>query len=124
MQPPHDANRDLSELERRAEHVAKRLAELANSKRLLILCHLAKKDAEGGEASVGELQGVVGLGQSALSQHLARLRAAGMVTTRRESQTIHYRLADEEMRAIMHGLYETFCGRQARASGDPHSSRW
>ncbi len=111
MKQPADANRDLSELERRAEHVAARLAELANPKRLLILCHLAKKESEGGEASVGELQDVVGLSQSALSQHLARLRAAGMVATRRESQTIYYRLADEEMRTIMHGLYETFCGR-------------
>ena len=101
---------DLNELEKRAEHVAARLAELANPKRLLILCHLAKRDREGGEASVGELQRVVGLSQSALSQHLARLRAAGMVATRRESQTIHYRLADDEMRRVMRGLYDTFCG--------------
>ena len=101
---------DLRALEERAEHVATRLAELANPKRLLILCHLAKKDYAGAEASVGELQRVVGLSQSALSQHLARLRAAGMVTTRRESQTIHYRIADDEMRRIMRGLYDTFCG--------------
>jgi len=114
--PEHD--HDLDALEHRAEHVAARLAELANAKRLLILCHLARKDAEAGaegpgEATVGELQRAVGLGQSALSQHLARLRTAGMVATRRESQTIHYRIADEETRAIMRGLYDTFCGHQA-----------
>lgn len=106
---------DLGALEERAAHVAMRLGEVANAKRLLILCHLAKKEAEGdgndgsGEASVGELQAVVGLSQSALSQHLARLRAAGMVATRRESQTIHYRLADDETRQLMHALYATFC---------------
>ena len=102
----------MAALEARAEHVASRLAEVANARRLLILCHLAKKDAEGGgpgEASVGELRSVVGLSQSALSQHLARLRAAGMVATRREGQTIHYRLADDETRAIMRALYATFC---------------
>lgn len=103
----------MTELEARAETVAARLAEVANPKRLLILCHLAKQDADpdnpGGEASVGELQTVVALSQSALSQHLARLRAAGMVATRRESQTIHYRLADEEIRALMRALYDVFC---------------
>lgn len=104
---------DVSALEERANHVAARLAEVANAKRLLILCHLAKLEAEGGsgEASVGELQRAVGLSQSALSQHLARLRQAGMVATRRESQTIHYRLADDETRSLMRALYETFCGQ-------------
>lgn len=103
----------MTELEARAEHVAARLSEVANPKRLLILCHLAGKglDQAGppGEASVGELQSVTGLGQSALSQHLARLRAAGMVATRRDGQTIHYRLGDDETSALMRALYETFC---------------
>ena len=100
------------QLQERASHVAARLREMANDRRLLILCHLAKLDAlgEGGEASVGELQAVVGLSQSALSQHLARLRAAGMVATRRDAQTIRYRLADDETRRLMAALYETFCG--------------
>ena len=100
----------IADLEAKAGHVAARLAEAANAKRLLILCHLAKLEAEGGgEASVGALQAQVGLSQSALSQHLARLRAAGMVATRREGQTIHYRLADDETRRLMAALYETFC---------------
>ena len=102
----------MAALEERAAHVATRLAQVANAKRLLILCHLAKLEADGGtgEASVGELQCAVGLSQSALSQHLARLRAAAMVATRREGQTIHYRLADDETRQLMTALYETFCG--------------
>ncbi|MBM2576290.1 helix-turn-helix transcriptional regulator [Jannaschia sp. Os4] len=104
----------MAALEQRAQHVASRLAEAANPKRLLILCHLAKRQADApegadGEASVGELQAVVGLSQSALSQHLARLRAAGMVATRRDGLVIHYRLADDETRALMRALYETFC---------------
>lgn len=100
----------LVALEAKAVHVAARLAEAANPKRLLILCHLAKLEQEGGgEASVGALQREIGLSQSALSQHLARLRAAGMVATRRESQTIHYRLADDETRELMSALYAVFC---------------
>lgn len=91
-------------LQERADHVAGRLALLANAKRLLILCELAK-----GERSVGTLQAAVGLGQSALSQHLARLREAGMVDTRRESQTIFYRISDPDLEVLMAALYEAFC---------------
>ena len=101
----------MDALEERAAYVAERLGEVSNAKRLLLLCHLAKLEADGGsgEASVGELQGVVGLSQSALSQHLARLRAADMVATRREGQVIHYRLADDETRALIMALYTIFC---------------
>ena len=91
-------------LQQRADHVAGRLALVANAKRLLILCELAK-----GERSVGTLQQAVGLGQSALSQHLAKLREAGMVDTRRESQTIYYRISDPDLEVLMAALYEAFC---------------
>jgi ArsR family transcriptional regulator len=91
-------------LQQRADHVASRLALVANANRLLILCELAK-----GERSVGALQQAVGLSQSALSQHLAKLREAGMVATRRESQTIHYRIDDPDLEVLMTALYETFC---------------
>ena len=93
-----------SSLQARAGHVAARLALLANAKRLLILCELAK-----GERSVGALQQAVGLGQSALSQHLSKLREAGMVDTRREGQTIFYRISDPELEVLMMALYEVFC---------------
>jgi ArsR family transcriptional regulator, virulence genes transcriptional regulator len=95
---------DPAPLEAQAERAAARLGLLANPKRLLILCRLAE-----GEASVQELLAVTGLGQSALSQHLARLREAAIVSTRRDGQTIHYSLADPEMRALMAALYDVFC---------------
>lgn len=77
---------------------------MANPKRLLILCRLAE-----GERSVGELVGTVELSQSALSQHLARLRAAQIVATRRDGQTIFYRIADQRVSQIMAALHDTFC---------------
>ena len=94
----------VAALQEKADHVAGRLALVANAKRLLILCELAQ-----GERSVGALQAAVGLGQSALSQHLAKLREAGMVDTRREGQTIHYRISDPDVQVLMAALYEAFC---------------
>ncbi len=98
------ADLPIAALEERAEYVAQRLSLVANAKRLLILCELVK-----GEMSVGSLQARVGLSQSALSQHLARLREAGMVETRRQAQTIYYRIADPELEVLMAALYEAFC---------------
>lgn len=97
-------DRQITALEERAEYVSDRLALVANPRRLLILCELAT-----GEKSVGTLQSAVGLGQSALSQHLARLREAGVVATRREARTIHYRIADPEIEILMAALYDAFC---------------
>ena len=94
----------VAALQEKADHVAGRLALVANAKRLLILCELVK-----GERSVGALQAAVGLGQSALSQHLAKLRDARMVDTRREGQTIHYRISDPKVQLLMAALYEAFC---------------
>lgn len=94
----------MDAVEARATEVAGLLALMGNPKRLLILCRLAEA-----EMSVGVLAGAVGLSPSALSQHLARLRAAGVVDTRRDGQTIHYRLASEEVRRIMAALYDVFC---------------
>ncbi|WP_375688024.1 ArsR/SmtB family transcription factor [Pseudooceanicola sp. LIPI14-2-Ac024] len=99
-----DTTISIQDLEERADYVAERLALMANAKRLLILCELAK-----GERSVGSLQAAVGISQSALSQHLAKLRDAEMVTTRREGQTIHYSLGDPQIESMMAALYETFC---------------
>jgi len=80
------------------------LKALANSHRLMILCEL--KD---GERSVTALEWVVPLTQSALSQHLARLRDGGLVATRREAQTIYYSLADARVARIIEVLHELFC---------------
>lgn len=77
---------------------------LANSHRLMILCELHE-----GERTVGMLQRAVGIGQSALSQHLAKLRHDGLVTTRREAQTIHYSLADPNVREVIALLHRLYC---------------
>ena len=80
------------------------LKAVANVNRLMILCEL--KD---GERSVSALEGVVPLTQSALSQHLAKLRAENLVKTRREAQTIYYSLADARIARLIDTLDELFC---------------
>jgi DNA-binding transcriptional ArsR family regulator len=69
---------------------------MANERRFMILCHLLD-----GELSVGELEKLLGISQSALSQHLARLRTDGLVVPRRAAQNIFYSLQGVEARAIM-----------------------
>ena len=95
---------DATEIADKADHVAQRLSLLSNPNRLMILCKLAE-----GEQSVGALGAALDLSQSALSQHLAKLRTAGMVATRRERQTIHYRIDDPDTQALMRALYNVFC---------------
>ncbi|UJQ93280.1 ArsR/SmtB family transcription factor [Mariluticola halotolerans] len=96
---------DFRALEEKAGEVATLLRALGNDKRLLILCKLAGA----GEMNVTTLAGEVGLSQSALSQHLARMRTENIVATRRDSQTIWYRIADERTERLMTILYEVFC---------------
>ncbi|WP_083519563.1 ArsR/SmtB family transcription factor [Bradyrhizobium jicamae] len=96
----------LKTLAKQAGEAAQLLKMLANEKRLLILCFLAVR----GEMTVGELVGVVKLSQSALSQHLAKLRADGLVEFRRTSQTLHYRVADPRTLRLLGTLKEIFCG--------------
>lgn len=78
---------------------------LGNESRLMILCLLAE-----GERSVGELNDIIPLSQSALSQQLARLRQQGLVNTRRQSQTIYYSLADGPAERVISLLHEIYCG--------------
>ena len=96
----------LKKLAKQAGEAAQLLKLLGNEKRLLILCFLAVR----GEMTVGELVGVVKLSQSALSQHLARLRADGLVVFRRTSQTLHYRVADARALRVLRVLKEIYCG--------------
>ncbi|KAF0675620.1 metalloregulator ArsR/SmtB family transcription factor [Roseivivax marinus] len=102
----------LPVLQARAADVAGQLALLSNANRLMVLCHLLE-----GEQSVGALQGQLALSQSALSQHLARLREAGMVATRRESQTIHYSIADPRLHDMIDALYRIYCETDGDALG-------
>lgn len=95
---------DISDLESNAAKASELLKVMANQSRLMILCHLL-----GGEKSVQEVQAQVGLSQSALSQQLAVLRNADLVTTRRDAQRIYYKLASVEAEAMIGTLYELYC---------------
>ena len=94
----------IKDLESSAELASELLATMSNKHRLLILCRLVE-----GEVHAGALSEVSGLSQSALSQHLARLREAGLVSTRREAQMIYYRLASPEAETLLKTLYQIYC---------------
>lgn len=95
---------NIQDMENKADEAAALLAAMANSRRLLVLCHLVR-----GEHCVGALAERVGLSQSALSQHLARMRAQGLVEARRNGQTVYYRLAGDEVLAVLEALYGIYC---------------
>ena len=105
------ALRDLAIFTANAEHVADVLRALANERRLMILCKLV----EWGEATVGTLVEAVGLSQSALSQHLAKMREEGIVTYRRESQNLWYRIADSRTETLLGHLQQLYCPPEAPA---------
>jgi DNA-binding transcriptional ArsR family regulator len=111
MSETYEAIIDLKQIQDNAKRASKLLKAMSNQHRLLILCQLVP-----GEKCVGELEKIVGLSQSALSQHLARLRRDGLVSTRREAQTIYYSLAGEEASAVIETLYELYCGTDALLS--------
>jgi DNA-binding transcriptional ArsR family regulator len=98
---PHPA----SDMELHASDAAGLMKALGNESRLMILCVLAE-----GERSVSDLNTIVPLSQSALSQQLARLRQQGLVKTRRESQTIFYSLADGPADRVITLLHDIYCG--------------
>jgi DNA-binding transcriptional ArsR family regulator len=95
----------ISELERKAAEAAGLLKLLANENRLLILCRLVVA----GEMSVGDLAEAVDLSQSALSQHLAKMREDDLVATRREAQTVFYRIADPNAARLLALLKDIYC---------------
>ncbi len=101
-----NAGFDMQLLARQAAEAARMLKLIGNERRLLILCFLAAN----GEMRAGDLTGVAGLSQSALSQHLAKMRADGLVAFRRESQTLHYRIADPRAALILNALKDIYCG--------------
>jgi ArsR family transcriptional regulator, virulence genes transcriptional regulator len=101
---PKPGSSQIEALIPKAEEAERFLKALANAHRLMVLCELHK-----GETCVTDLQSAVGLTQSSLSQHLARLREDAIVKTRRESQTIYYSLADERAWKTIALLHEIFC---------------
>jgi DNA-binding transcriptional ArsR family regulator len=107
---------NLDDLAPKAAQAEAFLKSFANRHRLMILCEL-----QGAERSVTSLQEAIGLSQSSLSQHLARLREDELVKTRREAQTIYYSLANPDVTRMIRLLYEMYCkgGASKPAGGKP-----
>ena len=95
---------DIAELQQNANKASDLLKVMANQSRLMILCNLLD-----GEKSVQQLQGHVGLSQSALSQQLAILRGQNLVSTRREAQNVFYALNSSEAETLIGTLYQLYC---------------
>ena len=109
---------NLLELQSKAGVVEALLKSVGNRNRLIILCELFR-----GERSVSTLQSAIGLSQSALSQHLGRLREDHIVATRRESQTIYYSLASDKVARLIGLLYELYCAPDCEPDEDSRKSR-
>ncbi len=106
----------LSEFAGQAAEAVSVLKSIAHEGRLLVLCYLS----EAGEMSVGELAERVGLSQSALSQHLGKLRAEGLVATRKQAQTVYYRIGQPKVLTLLSVLHDLYCPALgvADANGD------
>lgn len=96
---------DIELLQESADKAAALLQAVGNPKRLVILCLLIQQ----GEMSVGALNEMVALSPSALSQHLARMRQEGLVSYRREAQTLYYRIEDPNVATLIGTLKDIFC---------------
>ena len=97
------------EMAKHADETADVLKSIANPNRLMILCALIEE-----EKTVSAINELVPLSQSALSQHLARLRAEKLVTTRKERQTVHYSINDPRIVDLMSHLYEIYCAPESQ----------
>ena len=100
---------DLTQFTARAGEVADMLKALANRGRLMVLCQLV----EHGEMRVGDLAEAVGLSQSALSQHLAKMREEGLVAFRRDGQSLFYRIGDARCEALLATLHTLYCSKES-----------
>jgi DNA-binding transcriptional ArsR family regulator len=105
---------ELDGLMRDARRASNFLKALSHENRLLLLCLLAE-----GERSVGELETILAMRQSAVSQQLARLRFDGIVTARREGKLVYYSIANEDVRRMIAVIYDIFCGHKPAAGHPP-----
>ncbi|MEH6697484.1 MAG: metalloregulator ArsR/SmtB family transcription factor [Brevundimonas sp.] len=108
--PTPDA-KALAELEASAAPAARLMRLFANEQRLMLMCRLSE-----GECAVGDLAGYAGLSQSACSQHLARLRDAGVISPRREAQTIYYAITDATAARVIALLCDLYGGKAKRST--------
>lgn len=100
--PSRNLSVDL--MHQHADEAVAVLKAMASHNRLLLLCQMVQ-----GECSVGALAQSLELAQSVVSQHLSLLRRDGVVSARREAQTIYYRISDERVQALMGTMFEQFC---------------
>ena len=113
---PHYAHMRYDEIQSSLQRASVLLKAMSNERRLQILCYLSE-----GEHSVNELCRLVGLSQSALSQHLAKMRRDGLVQPRREKQTVYYSVTGGEVRRILDTLHELYCPSGIEQSDDQPS---
>ena len=106
---PIEASTDLDLMIDRAKQASDFLKALSHESRLMILCILSE-----GEKSVTDLEQLLSMRQSAVSQQLARLRLDGLVETKRDGKTIYYSLANDDVRTILKGVYDVFCKKPKR----------
>jgi ArsR family transcriptional regulator, virulence genes transcriptional regulator len=104
----------MAELHDMASNACELLKAMANEWRLMILCQLSE-----GEKTVSELQSVLGLSQSALSQHLAILRREKIVRSRKHAQSVSYSLTGDEAIKVMASLHDVFCGAASTGEQKP-----
>jgi DNA-binding transcriptional ArsR family regulator len=100
---------ELEELMANARTASDFLKALSHESRLLLLCLLAERDR-----SVGELEEILSMRQSAVSQQLARLRYDDLVTTRRDGKAVYYSLANDDVRRVISVIYDIYCGKGKR----------
>ena len=104
MSTPSPSFSDLNDMQTHAKAAADLLKQMSNEHRLMILCALGNQ-----ELAVSEINQLVPLSQSALSQHLASLRHAELVKTRKDSQTVYYRLNGDAALRIIAVLQSLYC---------------
>jgi DNA-binding transcriptional ArsR family regulator len=97
-------NKSLNQMQKNSLKAESMLKMLANANRLMILCHLVK-----GEKTVSELLELLDISQSALSQHLAKMRKEKILDSRKCSTSIYYRICNFEVESILHTLYLIYC---------------
>jgi ArsR family transcriptional regulator len=112
---PRRTTSTIEDFAANAAQVAAVLRALGNERRLMVLCSLV----ETGEMTVGGLTDAIGISQSALSQHLARMRADGIVTYRRDGQTLWYRIADPRIDDLIAELHRLYCRATRKPAAKP-----
>jgi DNA-binding transcriptional ArsR family regulator len=107
-------NTAFVEMEAKIDQASSLLKAMASPRRLMVLCSLVE-----GERTAGDLAARVGLSASALSPHLAQMRALGLIAVRRDGASLHYSLSSREVEAVMQTLYELYCGPASKGSREP-----